>query len=133
MGTWFLKHRALAFGIVTAGSSIGGVVLPIMVERLVVRVGYGWAMRSTAFLFLGLLVIGNLTIKSRLPPPHRKFNPKDFVRPFAEPAFVLLTIGAFVIYLGAFLPFNFIILQAEIEGMPTQLANYMVPILNAAS
>lgn len=104
-----------------------------MVERLVVRVGFGWAMRATAFLFLGLLVVGNCTIKSRLPPSRRKFRLADFVTPFSEPAFLLLTTAAFVIYLGAFLPFNFIIVQAKAEGMSTSLANYMVPVVNAAS
>jgi MFS family permease len=126
-------HRALAFGIVTAGSSLGGVVLPIMVEHLVVRVGFGWAIRSTAFLFLGLLIVGNLTIKSRLPPPQRKFKMIEFVTPFAERPFLLLTAAAFLIYLGAFLPFNFIITQAKAEGMSTGLADYMVPIMNAVS
>ncbi|KAL7935865.1 monocarboxylate permease-like protein [Trichoderma chlorosporum] len=133
LGTWFRVHRALAFGIVTAGSSLGGVVLPIMVERLVVRVGFGWAMRSTAFLFLGLLIIGNLTVKSRLPPPRRKFNMMDFLTPFAERPFLLLTVAGFMIYLGSFLPFTFIIVQAKAEGMSTRLADYMVPIINAAS
>ncbi|KAL5090228.1 hypothetical protein Trisim1_004748 [Trichoderma cf. simile WF8] len=133
LGTWFRVHRALAFGIVTAGSSLGGVVLPIMVERLVVRVGFGWAMRSTAFLFLGLLIIGNLTVKSRLPPPGRKFDAKEFVTPFAERPFALLTAAGFMIYLGAFLPFTFIIVQAKAEGMSTRLADYLVPIINAAS
>ncbi|UKZ53021.1 hypothetical protein TrVGV298_006808 [Trichoderma virens] len=133
LGTWFRVHRALAFGIVTAGSSLGGVVLPIMVDRLVVRVGFGWAMRSTAFLFLGLLVIGNLTIKSRLPPPRKKFSMMEFVTPFAERPFLLLTAAAFMIYLGAFLPFTFIIVQAKTEGMSTGLADYLVSIMNAAS
>lgn len=133
MGSWFKRHRALAFGIVTAGSSIGGVVLPIMVNHLVVRVGFGWAMRATAFLLFGLLIIGNLTITSRLPPLKRKFDIRDFIMPFSEPAFLLLTIGGFIIYLGGFLPFNFIITQAKAEGMSTELASYMVSIVNAAS
>lgn len=133
VGTWFTKHRAIAFGIVTAGSSLGGVVLPIMVNHLVVRVGFGWAMRSIAFLFLGLLAIANLTIKSRLPPPKRKFNPRDFVTPFREMPFLLLTIAAFMLYLGSFLPFNFIIVQAKALGISPGLAEYMVPIVNAAS
>ena len=104
-----------------------------MVERLVVRVGFGWAIRSVAFLFFGLLIIGNLTIKSRLPPSRRKFDAMEFVRPFAEPPFLLLTIGAFVLYLGAFLPFNFIIVEAKALGMSAHLADYLVPIVNAAS
>ncbi|EGX94163.1 monocarboxylate permease-like protein [Cordyceps militaris CM01] len=133
LGTWFARHRALAFGIITAGSSIGGVVLPIMVNHLVVRVGFGWAMRCTAFLLLALLVVGNLTIKSRLPPLRRKFSMSDFLSPFSERPFLLLSIGGFIIYLGGFLPFNFIITQAKAEGMSPQLAMYMVSIINAAS
>ncbi|CAJ0555014.1 Ff.00g135270.m01.CDS01 [Fusarium sp. VM40] len=133
VGTWFLRHRAIAFGIVTAGSSLGGVALPIMVNRLVVRIGFGWAMRSVAFLFLGLLAIANLTIKSRLPPPRRKFNPMDFVAPFKEIPFILLTISAFMLYLGSFLPFNFIIVQAKALGVSPNLAQYMVSIVNASS
>ncbi|KAM0347549.1 hypothetical protein ACHAP4_011312 [Fusarium culmorum] len=133
VGTWFLRHRAIAFGIVTAGSSLGGVVLPIMVNHLVVKIGFGWAMRSVSFLFLGLLVIANVTIKSRLPPPRRKFNPKDFISPFQEMPFLFLTIGAFLLYLGSFLPFNFIIVQAKALGVSPNLAEYMVPIVNAAS
>ncbi|KAF5664981.1 monocarboxylate transporter [Fusarium heterosporum] len=34
VGTWFARHRAIAFGIVTAGSSLGGVALPIMAKAL---------------------------------------------------------------------------------------------------
>lgn len=104
-----------------------------MVNRLVVRIGFGWAMRSVAFLFLGLLAIANLTIKSRLPPPRRKFNPMDFVTPFKEMPFILLTISAFMLYLGSFLPFNFIIVQAKALGVSPNLAQYMVSIVNASS
>ncbi|RKL42731.1 hypothetical protein BFJ63_vAg8426 [Fusarium oxysporum f. sp. narcissi] len=132
-GTWFRRHRAIAFGIITAGSSLGGVVLPIMVNKLVVRVGFGWAMRSVAFLFLGLLVIANVTIKSRLPPPRRKFDIKDFITPFKEMPFLLLTVAGFMLYLGSFLPFNFIIVQAKELGVSDSLAQYLVSIVNAAS
>lgn len=104
-----------------------------MVQRLIAKVGFGWAMRSTAFLILVLLVIGNLAVKSRLPPPGRKVQPLEFLRPFAEVPFLLLTTSAFFIYLGGFLPFNFIIVQARASGMSADLAEYLVPIINAAS
>ena len=132
-GTWFRRHRALAFGIITAGSSIGGVVLPIMVQRLIPHIGFGWTMRAVGFLFLGLLTIANLTIKSRLPPARGPFNVMEMVKPFTEKPFLLLALGAFFIYVGGFLPFNYIILQGEASGMSTDLASYLVPILNAAS
>jgi hypothetical protein len=107
--------------------------MPIMVERLVVQIGFGWAMRSTAFVFLFLLIIGNVTLKSRLPPKPKRFNIKDFVKPFLEVPFSLLTTGTFLIYLGGFLPFNFIIVRALAGGMSADLAGYLVPIINAAS
>ncbi|OAA54055.1 monocarboxylate permease-like protein [Cordyceps fumosorosea ARSEF 2679] len=133
IGTWFQRHRALAFGVVTAGSSIGGVVLPIMVSRLVDAVGFGWSMRCAALLLLALLAVGNLTVKSRLPPQRRKFSVRDFLAPFSERPFLLLSVGGFVVYLGGFLPFNFIIAQAKAGGMSPGLAPYMVSIVNAAS
>ncbi|QDS67478.1 hypothetical protein FKW77_001012 [Venturia effusa] len=133
VGTWFSARRALAFGIMLAGSSIGGVVLPIMINHLIPKIGFGWTMRVVAFIMLALLVFANLAVKSRLPPSKRKVRPQDFVTPFKEPAFLLLVVGAFFVYLGGFLPFTFIIVQAEAGGMSRQLAGYLVPILNAAS
>ncbi|KAF2424426.1 monocarboxylate permease-like protein [Tothia fuscella] len=130
---WFLKHRALALGIAFSGSSIGGVVMPIMVQKLIDKAGFGWAMRGVAFMILFLLVIGNLTLKARLPPTHKPFRPKAFFTPFKEKPFLLLTIGSFFLYLGGFLPFNFLIVEAQANGMSTQLAGYLVPITNAAS
>jgi hypothetical protein len=123
----------LAFGIVTAGSSLGGLILPIMVQKLIVEVGFGWAMRSVAFLLLGLLVFGNATVKSRLPPLRRPLHIMDFITPYTEIPFLLLSLGSFFIYIGGFLPFNYLIVQAEASGMSTALASYLVSILNAAS
>lgn len=132
-GTWFLRHRALAFGIMVAGSSLGGVVLPIMVQHLIPQIGFRWTMRAVAFLFLGLLVIANLTIKSRLPPARRPFRFMELVKPFTEMPFLLLALAAFFTYIGGFLPFNFLILQGEASGMSPNLASYLIPIMNAAS
>lgn len=131
--SWFLRHRALAIGIMVSGSSIGGVILPIMVDRLVNRIGFGWTMRAVAFLLLGVLIVGNLTVRSRLPPLKRPFVLKDFFRPYQEPAFLLLTIGTWFVYIGGFIPFTFIIVQARARGMSANLAGYLVSILNAAS
>ena len=133
VGSWFLRHRALAFGIAVSGSSLGGVILPIMVQRLIPKLGFGWTMRVLAFMLLGLLVIANLTIKSRLPPTRRPIRINDLVTPFREKPFSFLALASFFIYLGGFLPFNFIIVYAEAKGMSAELASYLVPIVNAAS
>ncbi|KAI1120341.1 major facilitator superfamily domain-containing protein [Nemania abortiva] len=132
-GTWFKKHRALAFGIMVTGSSVGGVVLPILVQQLLPMVGFGWTMRITGFFILGLLIFGNIAVKSRLPPVKKPWSLKEYFLPFAEVPFLLLAIGSFFVYLGAFLPFNFIIVEAKAVGFPTNFSNYLIPIINAAS
>jgi hypothetical protein len=104
-----------------------------MVEQLIKKAGFGWAMRGVAFLILFLLIVGNLTLKARLPPNRKNFRAMAFVTPFKEGPFLLLTMGSFFIYLGGFLPFNFVIVQAQAGGMSTNLAGYLVPIVNAAS
>ncbi|EXJ73353.1 uncharacterized protein A1O5_03113 [Cladophialophora psammophila CBS 110553] len=131
--TWFFRRRSLALGIAATGSSIGGVIFPVMVEKLIPEVGFGWTMRICAFLILGLMVLGNLTLVSRIPPMARPVKPMDFVKPFMEGNFALLALGSFLTFLGLFLPFTFIILAARARGVPNSLAKYLVAILNAAS
>lgn len=90
--TWFYQRRAVAVGIVAAGSSLGGVIFPIMVARLVGEVGFAWTMRICAFLILALLIVANLFIKSRIPPFPKPVKLMDFIKPLTEPTFALLTI-----------------------------------------
>jgi MFS family permease len=109
--TWFLKKRGAALGTVASGSSLGGVILPIMVYRLIPKIGFPWTMRAVAFIILGMLIIANLTMKSRLPPRPVNLHVMEFVRPLREPAFLLVCIASFLFFFGTFLPFDFIILQ----------------------
>ncbi|OAL35773.1 hypothetical protein AYO20_04923 [Fonsecaea nubica] len=131
--TWFFRRRSLALGLGATGSSIGGVIFPVMVQKLIPEVGFGWTMRICAFLVLGLMILGNLTLVSRIPPMAKPVRPMDFVKPFQEGNFALLAFGSFLSFLGLFLPFTFIILSARAQGVPDSLAKYLVAILNAAS
>ncbi|CAL3971653.1 unnamed protein product [Diplocarpon coronariae] len=133
VGTWFFRNRATAFGIMASGSSLGGVILPIMVSKLIPRIGYAWTMRAVASMMLGMLIIANFTVKSRLAPQPKKLDLMTFVRPLKEPAFSLLCLASFLFFFGTFLPFNYIILQARSHGMSVNLSIYLIPILNASS
>ncbi|KAJ5393234.1 uncharacterized protein N7487_010875 [Penicillium crustosum] len=133
VSTWFAKRRGFALGVTASGSSLGGVIFPIMVTQLIPKVGFPWAMRICAFLILFMLGIANLTLKSRLPHRPKPFDILNFVRPLAELKFALTLAGAFCFFWGMFLPFTFVITQAERYGMSANLAGYLLPILNAAS
>ncbi|KAG9231434.1 major facilitator superfamily domain-containing protein [Amylocarpus encephaloides] len=132
-GTWFFKNRAAAFGVMASGSSMGGVILPIFVSKLIPQIGFPWTMRAAAFMILGLLMFSNLFVKSRLTPIVKKIDIMDYIRPLQEPAFMFTCIASFLFFFGTFLPFNYVILQAQKNGMSTDLSIYLISILNAAS
>ncbi|KAL6410994.1 uncharacterized protein AUP68_07427 [Ilyonectria robusta] len=116
-----------------SGSSTGGIIFPIMINHLIPKVGFGWSMRIAAFMILGLLIIANLTVKTRTSPhPQPPITLKEFIAPLREKTFVLTAAGNFLFTFGLFIPINYIITQAISGGMSTNLANYLVPILNAA-
>ena len=130
---WFSTRIGAAFGVVATGSSIGGVIFPIMVTRLIREVGFGWAMRTCGFLVLALLIVANLTVRNFHPPRPKKMTPEDLVRPFHEPAFILLTFGFLLFTFGIYVPITYLPVQALAAGMDVDLIDYLVPILNAAS
>ncbi|PVH97821.1 MFS general substrate transporter [Periconia macrospinosa] len=131
--TWFLKKRGLAFGMMAAGSGLGGVIFPIMASHLIPRIGYGWTMRTFGFVILGLLLIALATVKSRLPPKPRKWQLVVFMEPFQDGRFVFTIIPAFVFFFGLFIPINYLEVQALEGGMSQRLGGYLLSILNAAS
>jgi len=131
LSSWFLRRRGAALGIVASGSSLGGVVLPIMMTKMTQSVGFPWAMRAVAFLFLGLLTIACFTVKSRLPPRPRPLVLTEYFTGLKEPVMALSVAAMFFFFWGMFLPFNYIILQAINQGMDANLASYLLPITNA--
>ncbi|KAF4979583.1 hypothetical protein FZEAL_4253 [Fusarium zealandicum] len=131
--TWFFKRRAAAFGIMVSGSSLGGVILPIMMDKMITQVGFPWMMRTMAFMFLVLLGIACLTVKSRLPPRPKPFVFMEYIEGFRELRMSITVIGFFFFFWGMFLPFNYVLLQAQAAGMSETLIPYLLPILNAVS
>lgn len=130
---WFDKKRGTAFGIIATGSSLGGVIFPIIVSRLIHRVGFPWAMRTCAFLMLALLIVTNLTMRAFRPPRPQKLTGARLAQPFRETDFLFLGAGFFCFTFGIFIPVNFLPLQALDAGMDPILAQYLLPVLNAAS
>ncbi|CAI4214667.1 unnamed protein product [Parascedosporium putredinis] len=130
---WFLKRRATALGITVSGSSVGGVVGPIMLRRLINSIGFPWAVRSLAFLYLGLLAVACATVRSRLPHRRAPFVLKEYLAGLREPVFAVTCAGFFMFAWGMFLPFTYIILQAQEQGMDPSLTMYLLPIMNALS
>jgi MFS family permease len=131
-GQYFNKNRGAAMGLAVAGSSIGGVIFPIAISRMLAnqKLGFGWSMRICGFIILGALLAASSVIRARLPPRKGRFF---LPTAFKEPAYIALIAAVFFIMLGLFTPFFYLPTYAVEHGMSTQLASYLVSILNGAS
>ncbi|KAJ5621358.1 monocarboxylate permease [Penicillium herquei] len=133
VATWFRGRRALAMGITASGSSLGGVVLPILINLMLPKVGFAWTMRTCAFMILVLLVITNLTVRSRLPPRPKPTNIGNSIRHFGDPAFLLTVLASFFFSMGMCIPITFLVTFGEAVGMSAKMAGYLAAIYNATS
>jgi len=136
---WFQKKRIFAVGIITAGSSVGGVVFPIMLNKLIKSIGFPSAVRATAYLITGCLVLSNILVKPRLPPPKQRpvemqLPKPDMKRIMTHTPYYFAMAGSFLITWGFFLPFFYLQVYAENKGIGGDvLPFYSLAILNGAS
>jgi MFS family permease len=128
VSTWFKQRRAFAIGIVASGSSVGGVIYPIVIGRLIPQIGFGWTVRVVALLQLVTLIIAVIVMKSRLPP--RKAGPLVEPKTFLQPSYTLYTIGAFLAFWGLYTPFFYSPLYAEKIHAPTNVSVYLLSMMN---
>lgn len=92
---------------------------------------FGWTVRIIALIFFVLLAVGNLTCTSRLAHQPRKARVSDFLRPFRETEYALLTLGAFFTFWVLFIPNTYLPQYARSQGASDTLATSTLTILNA--
>jgi MFS family permease len=129
---YFEKRRAAALGVAVSGSSIGGVIIPIALSKMLndSSVGFGWAVRIIGFILTPLMAFSCVTIRERLPPRRATF----FIgAAFKEARFVLTTVSLSFMLIGMITPLFFIPTYAVSRGVDATLASYLLAILNAAS
>jgi MFS family permease len=132
VGHYFRQKRAIAMGIAVSASSIGGVISPVMLNRLLnsTSMGFGWSVRIVGFLALALLTFSCLTLVERLPPRGGSlFLPSIF----KDPVYVLAVTGLFLTLWGLYTPLYYIVTYSEAHGVGTEIAFYMQAIMNGAS
>lgn len=129
---YFDKKRAAALGVVISGSSIGGIIIPILLSKLLnsSSLGFGWSVRVVGFTIMPFMAFGCVTIRARLPPRTTSFW---IISAYKEARFVLLILSLFFIFIGMFTPLFFIPTYAVRRGMSPTLAGYLLAIINAAS
>ncbi|EFE35067.1 uncharacterized protein ARB_06023 [Trichophyton benhamiae CBS 112371] len=129
---YFDKKRAAALGIVVSGSSIGGIVIPIALSKMLnsSTVGFGWSVRTIGFLILPFMLFACLTVKARLPSRSTAFW---IPAAYKEVKFIILIVSLFFMFVGMFTPLFFLPTYAVSRGMDPTLAGYLLAITNASS
>ncbi|KAJ5771358.1 uncharacterized protein N7511_003409 [Penicillium nucicola] len=129
---YFHQRRAAALGVTVSGSSIGGVIFPIALSKMLRNesLGFGWSVRIVGFIIFFMVLIAMITVRERLPPRRGKvILPAAFTRV----SYTLTTLGIFFMMWGLFTPFFYLPQYAQSHGMESQLSSYLLSILNAAS
>ncbi|KAI0388667.1 major facilitator superfamily domain-containing protein [Xylariaceae sp. FL0594] len=132
IGHYFRERRGFASGLASTGGGVGGVIFPLMLEILFNRFGWGWSIRILGFICLFLLVFPNLLLKKRLPAP-KNISPHPDFRILKDRAFLLLTVGVFLLEFGLFIPLTYVSSYALASGFDEKFAFRLLPIMNGAS
>jgi MFS family permease len=88
---WFEVKRGMASGTAFVGSSVGGIIFPLMLRSALENLSWAWAIRLVSLVALVLMVIGNICIRGRLPP--RKNGGAVDLKCFLDARFSWATVG----------------------------------------
>ncbi|KAI1879276.1 hypothetical protein JX265_002230 [Neoarthrinium moseri] len=126
---YFQKYRAAAVGISAAGAAVGGLVYPVLINRLIFHDNFGfpWTMRVMGFIMLATYVPCLILFKPRLPP--RKTGPWIDTSAFTELPFVFFTFSMFFNFWGLYFAFFYLGTFARDQIGVTEPIN-LVMILN---
>ncbi|KAL8920566.1 MAG: hypothetical protein Q9208_006188 [Pyrenodesmia sp. 3 TL-2023] len=129
---YFSRRRGIATGFAAVGGSVGGIIFPLTLQSLFPQIGFAWSVRLLALMFLILLVIANILIRTRLPPKVGGNVWPDF-RIFGNVTFALTTAGVFFLEWGLFVPLSYISSYALANGVSLAFSYQLLAILNAGS
>lgn len=151
---WFDKRRSTAVGCTFVGGGVGGIVIPIILQQLFQKVGFGWSIRILGFISLSLISSAYLLVQDRrkelgLITNHnnkpsnsriiRGLNP--VIQAIKQINFKTLTDRVFFTLVLScmgnsgpfFLTVNYLVSYATANGWDASTAYYLPVVLNAMS
>ena len=107
-------------------------IYPIVLNRLIQQIGFPWAVRTVAFIALGLLIIPISVMKQRIKPP----KPRAFIdwSAFTDAPYITFALAVLIMFIGNVTLIFYISYFPVNKGFTNDdLGFYMVAIFNAAS
>jgi hypothetical protein len=102
-----------------------------MINRLIKKVGYRWAMRTSAFLILALLAIAIVTVKARRPPGRTRLTGAQMAKLIRDLPFLALAIGFACMAFGVYVPVDYLPVEGIAVGSISQGLLQYIAIFNA--
>ncbi|KAG0212804.1 hypothetical protein BGX33_003362 [Mortierella sp. NVP41] len=132
---WFDKKRGLASGISVSGSGIGGAALAPLNRYLISRVGYEWALRIMAIMFIVVVFSVLPCIRTRI-PRIKKGGPLFDLSLFKDRGFTTMYLMGVLVTFGYLTPVYLLPTYVVKYGMDKTTGATLVGIfsgVNAAS
>lgn len=135
IGHFFLAKRGNATGIAMTSGSIGGIIFPLMLQKLFPEVGFAWATRILGFILIFLGIMASLLVRSRLPrKPMASFKSvAPDLTVFKDLPFAFVSLGIFLMEWGIFVPLTYITSYATSHGQSAAFGFQIIAYLNAGS
>ncbi|KAK6076313.1 major facilitator superfamily transporter [Seiridium cupressi] len=96
--TWFSTRIGLAVRIASSGSSLGCVIYPIVLYRLISQVDFPWAVRCVGFIALATFLLPLAMMRTRIQAP----KPRAMVdwTAFHDAPFMAFTLGVLLVFIA---------------------------------
>ncbi|KAK1509321.1 major facilitator superfamily transporter [Colletotrichum costaricense] len=124
------QNLTLAMSLSACGSSVGAIVFSVILQNLVPRVGFPWAVRGSAFVALSMCIVGNLLLR----PKKLQLEKRPLIdwKAFKSPNFLVFTAASFLIWFAVFTLLFYINSFARIRiGLSEMESNNFFLITNA--
>lgn len=130
--TYFSTRIGLAVGVGSSGSSIGGIIYPIILYRLIDRIGFAWSVRVVAFIALGTLLIPIAIMRMRVKAP--KARALIDWSAFTDFPFIVFVIATLIGFMGLSIVLFYLSYDASARHVTdTKMSFYIVAVFNAGS
>ncbi|KAJ6622513.1 major facilitator superfamily domain-containing protein [Mycena sp. CBHHK59/15] len=131
---WFKRRLAFAIGFPVGAASLGGIIYPIMLNRLIPRIGFGWTIRILAFIVLACYAVASFTITTPRPrKPLPRLSQLLAFGAFRDPCYTCLCLGGWFSVFSTFNPFFYVGLYDVVANGASVLTPYYLAIMCATA
>ncbi|KAF8557262.1 MFS general substrate transporter [Imleria badia] len=132
---YFHQRRTLAMSLAAAGSSLGSVIHPIMLNYLFNRsVGFANGVRISAAFVSALLVSACLLIRTRLEPPKNPANYLSIGKAIIyDVPYCIMCAGLLLFFIGVYYPLFYLQLDSVQHRNSETFSFYSLVLLNGGS